>query len=60
MDPKEEDSVTIEMTVSEDRKSFEVKVRSTIEMTDADIVLAMECWIRDSLLEGYDWEESTH
>ena len=60
MDSKDEDTVTIEMTISEDKKSFEVKMVSTCEMTEGDIVIAMECWITEELMSGLDWGDLIH
>ena len=60
MDEKEEESVTITMTVSEDRKGFVVKLDSTMEMTDQDIIIAIECWCSDSLLGGYSFGDISH
>lgn len=59
MDSKE-DTVLIKMTVSEDRKQFKVEMDSTCPMTSEEIVLAIECWLRDNILEGYDTGSETH
>jgi len=56
----DDESYTIQMTVAEDRKSFEIKLESTIEMTASDIVIAIECWCRDNLMEGYSFEDTSH
>lgn len=56
----EEESVMIQMTIAEDKKSFVLTLESSIEMTPEEIVMAIECWLRDNILEGYEFGDPTH
>lgn len=54
----EDAEVSIKMTIAANRKSFKVEVNSDIEMSDSEIILAIEVWLRDNLMQGV-WAEAS-
>lgn len=52
---EKEDSISIKMTIDEDWKGFDLRLDSTIKMDSEDIILAIECWLRDNILHGYEY-----
>ena len=44
----------IQMEIDRDRKGFYVEIRSGMEMSDDEIILAFEEWLYNNLLDGYD------
>ena len=49
----------IKMEIDTDRRGFYVELRSSIEMSDDEIILALEEWLYDNILEGYRPEVDT-
>jgi hypothetical protein len=47
----EEETITYTMTISEDRKSFSLEGVSTSEMDDEDLVLAIEYFLQENLMQ---------
>lgn len=52
---EDEDSVIIKMQIDNDWKGFEFRLDSTVKMTTDDILLAIECWLKDSILHEYQY-----
>lgn len=51
---------TVEMTISDDCKGFEISIKSDTTMTAQDVVLVLEEFLYDNILEGYDPEDMEH
>jgi hypothetical protein len=41
------------MELDEDRKGFYIELRSGMQMKDREIILAIEEWLYDNILDGY-------
>jgi hypothetical protein len=55
----EEGEYTVDMTIADDCKGFEIKITSATSMTPSNIVDALEDFLYDNILDGYDPEEPT-
>lgn len=52
--PEEEGDYTIQMTLADDRTSFEVRIESSVPMEDRHIIMAIEEWLYNNLLDGQE------
>lgn len=48
---EEQETITIQMDIDKDYRGFTLRLDSTCKMDYADIVMAIECWLRENLLD---------
>ncbi len=57
---RDEDELTYKLTMSDDKKTFNLRVESTSPMETNDLVIALECYLTDIIKAERQYKECTN